>query len=117
MLPGMGGGMDPRQMSMMMKKLGIDVQDVHDVQEIVIRTPSKDYVFHDATVSIMKAQGTETWQISGTPKVVDHEVRLAVSDEDVKMVMEQTGATQKKARGALEKAGGDLAEAIVSLSG
>ena len=109
--------MDPRQMSTMMKKLGIDVREVEGVQEIVIKTASRDYVFTDASVTIMKAKGSETWQISGTPKVVDHEVRLAVSDEDVKMVMEQTGATQKKARGALEKAGGDLAEAIVSLSG
>ncbi|HJQ93162.1 MAG TPA: nascent polypeptide-associated complex protein [Candidatus Thermoplasmatota archaeon] len=71
MLPGMGGGMDPRQMSMMMKKLGIDVRDIEGVQEVVVRTASKDYVFDKASVSVMKAQGVETWQVSGKPRTVD----------------------------------------------
>lgn len=114
MIPGMGG--NPRQMAMMMKKLGIDVTDVDGVQEIVIKTANKDYVFSQAQVTIMKAPGSETWQISGTPKEVAHEVRLAISDDDVAMVAEQTGADPADARKALEAAGGDLAEAIVSLS-
>lgn len=71
MIPGLGGGMDPRQMSMMMKKLGIDVRDVEGVQEVIVRTASKDYVFTKATVSVMRAQGTETWQVSGKPRVVE----------------------------------------------
>ncbi len=64
--------MDPRQMSMMMKKLGIDVRDIDGVQEVVVRTASKDYVFDKATVSVMKAQGVETWQVSGKPRTVEH---------------------------------------------
>ena len=114
MIPGMGG--DPRQMKMMMRKLGINVEEVDGVQEIVVKTANKDYVFTEAQVTIMKAQGTETWQISGTPKIVEHEVRLTFSDDDVQMVMEQTGCDDAAARQALEAAGGDLAEAIVALS-
>jgi nascent polypeptide-associated complex subunit alpha len=114
MIPGMGG--DPRQMQMMMKKLGINVQDVDGVQEIIVRTASKDYIFTEAQVTIMKASGTETWQISGTPTTVEHEVRLSFSDDDVAMVVEQTGCDDKAARAALTDAGGDLAEAIVALS-
>jgi nascent polypeptide-associated complex subunit alpha len=116
MIPGLGGG-NPRQMAMMMKKLGIDVRDIHDVQEVVIRTPTKDYVFTDATVSVMKAQGVETWQISGSPEEREHELKLVVSEEDVQMVMDQAGVDEATARQALEDAGGDLAEAIVALSG
>ncbi len=115
MLPGMGAGMNPRQMSMMMKKLGIDVTEVDNVQEVVVRTADKDYVFTDASVTIMKAPGSETWQISGTPTVEQHEVRLAFSGEDVAMVMEQTGCDEAAARTALEETGGDLAEAITKL--
>ncbi len=111
----MGG--NPRQMAMMMKKLGIDVQDLHDVQEVVIRTATKDYVFKDAAVSVMKAQGTETWQISGTPEETEHDVELQVSEEDVKMVMDQADVDEATARKALEDAKGDLAEAIVALTG
>lgn len=117
MLPGMGGGMDPRQMSMMMKKLGIDVTDLDDVQEVVVRTPTKDYVFKEASVSIMKAQGSETWQVSGTPEEVEHEVKLAASPEDIQMVAEQTDRSEDDARAALQETNGDIAEAIVRLSG
>ena len=63
--------MDPRQMSMMMKKLGIDVRDIEGVQEVVVRTATKDYVFDKASVSVMKAQGVETWQVSGKPRTVE----------------------------------------------
>ncbi len=108
--------MNPRQMSMMMKKLGINVEEIDNVQEIIIKTPSKDYVFTDASVSIMKASGTETWQISGTPTVQEHEVKLSFTDDDVKMVMDAADCDEATARGALDKSGGDIAEAIVSLS-
>jgi len=111
-----GAGMNPRQMSMMMKKLGIDVNEIPDVQEVVVRTPARDYVFREASVSVMKAQGTETWQISGNPEVVDHDVKLVASAEDIAMVMDQCGCDEATAKAALEQSGGDLAEAIVTLS-
>ncbi len=103
-------------MAMMMKKLGIDVQDIRDVQQVIIKTAGKDYIFDDATVSVMKAQGTETWQVSGSPKEVEHEVELVASAEDIEMVMEQTGCDEAAAKKALKDAKGDLAEAIVALS-
>lgn len=61
--------MDPRQMAMAMKRMGIDMRDVSDVVEVVVRTPAKEYVFTRPAVSIMKAQGQETWQVIGSPKV------------------------------------------------
>ena len=39
-----------------------------------------------------------------------------IPEEDVRMVMEQTGKDRATARQALESCGGDLAEAIVKLS-
>jgi nascent polypeptide-associated complex subunit alpha len=69
MMPGFGS--DPKQMAQMMRRFGIDVREIDDVQEVVVRTPAKDYVFTKATVSVMKAQGVETWQVSGKPKVVE----------------------------------------------
>lgn len=71
MIPGMGAGMDPRQMSMMMKKLGIDVREIEGVQSVTVRTATRDYVFDKASVSVMKAQGVETWQLSGKPRIVE----------------------------------------------
>ncbi len=114
MIPGMGG--DPRQVGAMMKRLGIQMEEIDDVQEIVIRTPTKDYVFTDATVSIMKAQGSETYTINGKPTVREHEVALTASPEDIAMVAEQCGVDEATARQALKETGGDLAEAILKLS-
>ena len=136
--------MDPRQMSMMMKKLGIDVRDIEGVQSVTIRTATKDYVFDKASVSVMRAQGTETWQVSGKPRTVDRtaaataapsgaagpasnppapampadvEAPLVISKEDVDLVAKETGRSPAEARAALEATKGDLAEAIVRLQG
>ncbi|MEK6975707.1 MAG: nascent polypeptide-associated complex protein [Candidatus Thermoplasmatota archaeon] len=137
MIPGMGAGMDPRQMSMMMKKLGIDVRDIEAVQSVTVRTATKDYVFDKASVSVMKAQGVETWQVSGKPRVVERGTAapampgdspqapvaptaaaepLVIPDEDVALVAKETGRSPAEARKALEATNGDLAEAIVKLT-
>jgi nascent polypeptide-associated complex subunit alpha len=136
--------MDPRQMSMMMKKLGIDVRDIDGVQQVVVRTATKDYVFDKATVSVMKAQGVETWQVSGKPRTVERSGAVATSDsaatptssastapaptsppteetyeptsEDIALVAKETGKGLAESRAALVQTKGDLAEAILRLS-
>jgi nascent polypeptide-associated complex subunit alpha len=62
----------------------------------------------------MDAAGTKTYQLMGTPHERARE--LAIPDEDVQLVIEQTGASEGVAREALEDAGGDLADAIMRLS-
>jgi nascent polypeptide-associated complex subunit alpha len=133
MLPGMGG--DPRQMAMMMRKLGIDVREIDGVEQVVVKTATKDYVFDRASVSVMKAQGVETWQLSGKPRVVEKgatsvpaaasapavdlpaaaDTVLPISAEDVALVMKETGKSAAEAKAALEATKGDLAEAILRL--
>jgi nascent polypeptide-associated complex subunit alpha len=133
--------MDPRQMSMMMKKLGIDVRDIEGVQQVVVRTASKDYVFDKATVSVMKAQGVETWQVSGKPRTVERssdgpsisasssspapalapalvaaEPEYVAEPADIALVAQETGKSPAEARAALVATKGDLAEAILRLS-
>jgi nascent polypeptide-associated complex subunit alpha len=56
-------------------------------------------------------QGQVSFQIAGEVK------RENFSADDVKMVMDQSGASEAAAKDALEKTGGDIAEAIVLLSG
>jgi NACalpha-BTF3-like transcription factor len=49
-----------------MKQMGITMEDIDDVEEVIIRTPREDIVIVEAEVSKMvaKGQGT-TWQIAG----------------------------------------------------
>ena len=126
--------MDPRRMNQMMKQLGIDVVDVEDVQEVIIRTPTKDIVFDAPSVTIMTAQGQKTYQVVGNPKTVQKAggapaapapaktaptppPRLEISEEDVTLVASQSGKKPSDARKALESTNGDIAEAILKLTG
>ena len=115
MMPGMGR-MNSRQMAQMMRKLGINVKEIEGVEEVIIRAKDKEYVFGEAEVTLMDAQGQRTFQITGKYEVHDREVALKASEDDVKLVMEQTGCSEEKARKALEECSGDIAEAILKLS-
>ena len=44
MMPGMGR-VNPRQMKQAMRKMGISTEELTDVQEIIILTKTKEYVF------------------------------------------------------------------------
>lgn len=106
--------MNPAKVKQMMKQMGINITDVDDVEQVIIRTATKDIVFNDANVSIMNAQGVDTYQIVGTPEDVARE--LQIPNDDVRLVAEQAGVSEDQAREALKDANGDLAEAILSLS-
>ncbi len=115
MFPGIGGrGMNPAKVKQMMKQMGINITEIDDVEQVIIRTATKDIVFNDANVSIMNAQGTDTYQVVGTPEEVARE--LEIPDDDVRLVTEQAGVSEEEAREALKDANGDLAEAILALS-
>ena len=108
-------GMNPRKMKQMMKQLGMDIRPIEDVQEIVITTPSGRYVFDQAEVAIMKMQGVTTWQITGDPRF--EEAFLNLPEEDIILVAEQAGVSKESAQKALEESKGDIASAILKLSG
>ncbi|WP_321420100.1 nascent polypeptide-associated complex protein [uncultured Methanomethylovorans sp.] len=115
MFPGVGGrGVNPAKMKQMMKQMGISVDEISNVEQVIIRTPDVDIVFNDANVTVMNAQGADTYQVVGTPEKVPR--KLEIPDDDVRLVAEQTGVSEEKARKALEDAKGDLAEAILALS-
>jgi len=114
MMPGMPGRMNPRQMNQMMKKLGINVKEIENVEQIIIRTNTKEYVFDEADVTIMEAQGQKTYQITGNPRVVER--KAGIPKEDIDLVVEQTGKTVEEATKALEETKGDIAEAIMKLT-
>ncbi|MGZ4901489.1 MAG: nascent polypeptide-associated complex protein [Halobacteriota archaeon] len=109
MIPGMRG-MNPKKLQQMMKQMGIDVEQLDDVQKITIELSDKDLVFEDATVTVMTAGGTKTYQISGEPTE-----RAKINDDDINLVVAQSGVSDEEARQALEASGGDLAEAITKL--
>jgi nascent polypeptide-associated complex subunit alpha len=101
-------------MKAMMKKLGMNVEQIEDVQSIVIRTPKGNWVFDSAEVSAMTMQGTTTYQIQGEPRFVPAEIEIPA--EDVTMVAAQANVPVEKAKEALIATKGDIAEAIMKLA-
>lgn len=120
-MPGMRG-VNPRQMKQAMKRMGITTEDIQGVEEVVIRTRDKEYVIRDATVTVMDVQGQKTYQVMGEATVSDRSstpastpTEVSLPEEDVELVMGQTGCTRERAIKALKENGGQPAEAIISI--
>ena len=113
----MPGRMNPRQMAQMMKRLGINVKEIENVEQIIIRTDTKEYIFDEAEVTVMDAQGVKTYQISGKARIVERkEEKEGIPQTDIDLVAEQTGKSKAEAKKALEDTKGDIAEAILKLT-
>ena len=107
--------MNPRKMQQMMKQMGIQQQDIVATQ-VIIKTQDKEIVINNPSVAKVNMMGQETFQISGNIEERSLDTTPEISQEDVKMVMDQTGANEDKVKEVLAETKGDLAEAIMQLS-
>ncbi|MEK6933260.1 MAG: nascent polypeptide-associated complex protein [Nanoarchaeota archaeon] len=112
MLGGMGG-LDPRKMQALMKQMGIKQEEI-DALRVIIEKEDSKIVIEPANVQKIVMQGQESWQITGDTREEAKEEEIR--EEDIKMVSDKTGKSEKEARKALEETNGDIAEAIVKLS-
>ncbi len=105
------GGMDPKRMQAIMKQMGIKQEEIPS-KKVVIETESgQSLIIENPQVTQVTVQGQKSFQIAGDVRVEDNSAA-----DDIKLVMEKTGCSEEAAKGALEKAGGDIAQAILSLS-
>jgi nascent polypeptide-associated complex subunit alpha len=111
MLP---GGINPRQMRMAMKKLGIQQEEL-EAEEVIIRLKDRELVISNPQVSKVNMMGQETYQVVGEAAERSLSSEPDISDEDVKTVAESAGVSVEKALDAIKKNGGDLAAAILEL--
>src|SRR3989337_2352875 len=100
---------DPKKMQAMMKQMGISQEDIPSSKVIIEKGDGGKITISNPTVAKIKAQGQESFQITGE---VSEEAEQGFLEKDIKTIMGQTGCTEKKAKAALEKTG-DLAEAIM----
>ena len=104
-------GMDPKKLEQTLKQLGMKMEDISAV-EVVIKTDSGDIVIKDPQVVKTTMKGQVVFQVSGKTD------EKQFSDEDVDLVMKQTGVkNKKKAEEALKETDGDVVEAIMKLKG
>jgi nascent polypeptide-associated complex subunit alpha len=101
--------------------MGMSMDAVDDVEQVIIRTRSKDIVIEQPEVAILNMQGQKVFQVSGgtvTEKAAEHAASASkpvVSEEDARLVADQTGKSVDEAKKALIECEGDLAKAILLL--
>ena len=111
MFPNMGrGGLDPKQMSKMMKQFGIKSDELEAIR-VTIELKDKKLIIENPSVTAIEMQGKKTYTIMGE----EREEAKGTPEEDITMVMNQAGVDRKKAEAALRKNDGDIAEAIMDL--
>ncbi|MGB9659331.1 MAG: nascent polypeptide-associated complex protein [Nitrososphaerales archaeon] len=105
-----------RQARRMLEKMGVDIEPLPDVKEVIIRTSSKDIVIKNPDVSEMKAKGVRVFQVMGV--AIEERVIEApkFTEEDVLLVAQQANVSKEVAAKALEESDGDLAKAILKLT-
>jgi nascent polypeptide-associated complex subunit alpha len=116
-------------MEKQMRKMGVDYQQMDGATEVIIRFPDKELVIQEPQIVMMQAQGENIYQIIGQPEErapttstdvsseVPTEPKPVFTEEDVQLVASQASVTEDQAREALQQAEGNLAKAIIALTG
>ena len=99
-------GMDMKKLKKMMK----DMENI-PAERVIIEGPKKIVIENPQVVKI-NMMGQETFQIIGEAHEVEDKL---YSEEDVNMIMEQTGRSEEEIVKTLEKNDGDIAKTILEL--
>jgi len=113
----MRGRVNPREAKRMMQRMGLNMNPVEDVDEVIIKASTKEIVIKKPEVSIIEVQGQKMFQVAGgqISERAPEPKPATIADEDVRLVADQTGKSLEESRKALEESGGDLAKAILLL--
>ena len=98
-------------MEKMMKKMGMKQEEI-DAEEVIISCKHKKLIIRNPQVTKINMMGQETIQVLGD---IEEEEVSGFKDEDIHIVMEQTGSNREEAKKALEEKK-DIAAAILYLS-
>ena len=125
-----GGPRNQRQMEQMMRRLGMTTETIPDVEEVIVRTRTKEHVFRQPEVTVLTVQGVRTYQVVGNAVVRARSAGAAPDapaigaptptatgppEEDIRLVMEQANVSREEAVEALFRAKGEPAEAIMQI--
>ncbi|WP_458405798.1 nascent polypeptide-associated complex protein [Methanobrevibacter sp.] len=115
MIPGMNKK-QMKQMERQMKKMGMKMDELEGVKEVIIRFEDKELIIDEPSVSLMNVMGQETYQVDGKAREVELEYEIVIPEEDIEMVANTANVSAEEAKAALEECKGDLAEAIMKLN-
>lgn len=105
-----------REMRRMLDKMGLDMKTMDNVEEVIIKTDTKELYLIKPQVIEMKGKDSTIFQVvAGDIEEKQREVP-SFKEEDVVLVMQQASVSREKALQALTESKGDMAQAILSLT-
>ncbi len=108
-----GGNRDMRRM---MDKMGLDMTEIPNVQEVIIKTDKKEIIIAKPAVTEMKAKDNSIFQVIADSYEEKELENPIFSDQDIELVSQQAGVNKEQAINALNESEGDLARAILLLT-
>ncbi len=99
-----------------MDKMGLDMSELPNVQEVIIKTDKKEIIIAKPSVTEMKGKDNSIFQVIAD-SYEEKELETPIfSDEDIQLVCQQASVNEEQAKNALAEAEGDLARAILLLT-
>tara|TARA_B100001013_G_scaffold162365_1_gene97101 strand:+ start:49 stop:387 length:339 start_codon:yes stop_codon:yes gene_type:complete len=111
----MNFGMDNRQTRRMLEKMGMNLEEVPNVEEVIIKTKERDLIIKEPQVSQIKSKAMNMFQIIGNDTEEIEKEIPSYKEEDILLVSQQANVSPEEAQRALEETNGDLAQAILKL--
>ncbi|MCD6529447.1 nascent polypeptide-associated complex protein [Candidatus Bathyarchaeota archaeon] len=109
----------PRAAKRMMKRMGLTLDTLEGVREVIFKLDDKELVIENPEVSVLKVQGKEIFQVAGEVSersLSEPEEAKSFPEEDIQLVAQQSGVSFEEAKAALIECDGDLAKAILLLT-
>jgi nascent polypeptide-associated complex subunit alpha len=105
-----------REMRRMLDKMGLDMKTMDNVEEVIIKTDTKELYLIKPQVIEMKGKDSTIFQVVATDIEEKQREVPSFKEEDVILVMQQANVSREKAIQALTESKGDMAQAILSLT-
>ncbi len=107
---------DQRKMQKMMKQMGVSTKDI-SAEKVIIFTKGKQIIFENPQVTETTMMGQKTYQLTGNYREEIKELEIKINEDDIDLVVSQTGADKEKAKSFLIKNKGDIAATILEIQG
>ena len=107
------GGRDARRM---MNRMGVNIKEVEDVREVVIRTESRDIVITDSTVQEMETNEDVTvFMVSAMGYEERVPEKPTYAEDDVELLCLKANVSREEAISALTDSDGEIGTALLKL--
>jgi len=103
-------------MRRMLDKMGLEMKDLGSIEEVIIKTETKELYLIKPQVIEMKGKDSTIFQVVATNIEEKQRDTPVFKEEDVILVMQQATVSKERAIQALMDSKGDMAQAILNLT-